>query len=141
MKLINQFFILSIAVLVFLMLFVGCATQKPGETAVKELVRAEMQERVPLSWIDERYLETRNVEISSVEIVEWGNFNKSEKYWPAKIRVVGSAEARTAFQAGYGSSGSRHEFNKIADFRFSKDDYGKWKISTSPLSSQKTLRW
>ena len=114
----------------------GCASQKPSEPAVKKLVREHLHARVPTSWIDKRYAQARNPEISSIEIVKWGNFNKSEKYWALKIKVVGKAEVRTAFQVGYGSTGTIHSFDTIADFRFSKDDYGNWKISASPLNKE-----
>lgn len=73
-------------------------------------------------------MSTRNLNINSVEIVEWGIFNKSLKYWSAKIRVVGSVEAE--YLTGFAQTTfKKKNFDKTENFIFHKDDYGKWKIS------------
>lgn len=72
---------------------------------------------------------TRNLKISSVKVVEWGHFNKSLKYWPAKIRIVGNVEAE--YLTGFAkTTWKKKEFDKTADFIFRKDDYGKWQVSS-----------
>lgn len=127
----RQFFVLSITTLVIPTLFVGCASPKPSKSVVKELIVERLHQNVPLSYTAGEFqtrIGTRNLKISSVEIVEWGNFNKSLKYWPAKIRVTGSVEAK--FITGFAqTTWKKKKFDKTDDFIFRKDDYGKWKIS------------
>lgn len=125
-------FVMSIIFLVTLTLFVGCAPQKPSKSAMKELITERLRQNVPSSYTAGEFktrMATRNLKISSVEIVEWGNFNKTLKYWPAKIKVVGSVEAQ--YLTGFAQvTWKKKEFDETTDFIFRKDDYGKWKIST-----------
>ena len=72
--------------------------------------------------------ETCNLKFNSIDVVEWGKFNESQKYWPARIRVVGSVEVE--YSSGFASTVWRdREYDKINDFKLTKDDYGKWRIS------------
>ena len=95
---------------------------KLSDSEVEALVRARLSYGVPGAWIGSAVSTTKDVRIKSVEIREWGNFNEAQKYWPVKIRVVGSAIAIGIVEMG------RHNFDGTADFKFSKDDYGKWKV-------------
>ncbi|MYF99160.1 hypothetical protein F4212_08505 [Candidatus Poribacteria bacterium] len=127
-----QFWMLSITTLVIPTLFVGCASPKPSKSVVKELIAERLRQNVPLSYTAGEFqtrMATRNLKIHSVKITEWGNFNKSRKYWPAKIRVVGSVDGE--FLTGFAkTTWKKKEFDKTDNFIFYKDDYGKWKIST-----------
>jgi len=107
-----------------LSLFVGCSS-KPSNSEIEEAVKSELQSNIPISWVG-NLMGGRNAKISTVEIKEWGTFNKEQKYWPVKIRVVGSAELNDPF-----NQGKVKQFDKVSEFRFRKDDYGKWKASLS----------
>ena len=118
---------------VSLTLVVGCTSQKPSKSVVKQLVKEKLHKHLPRSYTDRAFdtlrWGTRNLKINSIEIVEWGNFNESQKYWPVKIRIVGSVEAE--YSTGFASSAWKdREFDETTDFIFSKDDFGKWKIGT-----------
>jgi len=84
-------------------LFVGCSStlSKPSDSEVKEMVAAHPDFRL--------------VTVESIEIKEWGNFNKEEKYWPVKIRVVAIIQLPV-------------KMDRIINTRCKKDDYGKWKM-------------
>ena len=129
---IRQLFCFSITTLVILTLFVGCGSPKPSISVVKKLVKEKLDKHVPRSYTaPERAVRwgTRNLQITSIEIVEWGKFNENRKYWPAKVKVVGSVEAE--YQTGFASTTwTLKKFDKIDEFLFYKDDYGKWQIGT-----------
>ena len=129
---IRQLFCFSITTLVILTLFVGCASPKPSVSVVKRLIKDKLSKHVPSSYTaPERAVRwgTRNLQISSIEIVEWGKFNENRKYWPAKVKVVGSVEAE--YQTGFASTTwTLKKFDKIDEFLFYKDDYDKWQIDT-----------
>ena len=122
MRLIKQSLTLSVFIFSILPLFIGCTSQKPSDSVVKELLTEGALKSVPGSWIGSAVSRTKDVRITSVEIREWGNYNKQEQYWAVRIRVVGSAIAIGIVEMG------RHNFDEIADYKISKDDYGKWKI-------------
>jgi len=103
-----------------LLLLIGC-TRKPSDSEIAEAVRARLQNNVPVSWVG-NLMGGRNAIIHSIEIIEWGSFNIDYKYWPAKIRVIGSAKLNDPF-----NQGKTVQFDEAGDFLLSKDDYGKWK--------------
>lgn len=130
--LIRQLFYFSITTLVILILSAGCASPKPSVSVVKKLVKEKLGKHIPSSYTaPERGVRwgTRNLQIRSIEIVEWGKFNENRKYWPAKVKVVGSVEAE--YQTGFAATTwTLKKFDKIDEFLFYKDDYDKWQIDT-----------
>lgn len=62
---------------------------------------------------------TTTTQLDSIKVMEWGNFNKQQKYWPAKIQIKFTGESPFF-------SGKQH-LEDITDLKFKKDDYGKWK--------------
>ncbi len=120
--------ITGIFILVFVIsliaLCIGC-TSKPDTSQVEQAVRIKLKNHVPVSWVG-NMMGGRNAKITSVEVVEWGNYNKDLEYWPVKIRVIGSAELNDPF-----NQGKVKRFDKVSDFKLRKDDYGEWIASLS----------
>lgn len=102
-------------VLVFLTLslIVACSSNKPSNADLKRIVKEQLGHRISGYRIG---FKEESLDIHSIEIKEWGNFNKTQKYWPIKIRVTGE----------YGMFGV--EIDNTLDCKVFKDDYGKWKI-------------
>ena len=124
MKSIRQSLILVVMAFVGLSLFTGCSS-KPSNSEIEGAVKSELQRNIPVSWVG-NLMGGKNAKISTIEIKEWGSFNKEGKYWPVKIRVVGSAELNDPF-----NQGKVKQFDKVSEFRFRKDDYGKWQAGLS----------
>jgi len=124
MKSIRQYLGLVILAFVALSLLSGCSS-KPTNSEIEEAVKSELQSNIPISWVG-NLMGGKNAKISIIEIKAWGSFNKEQKYWPVKIRVVGSAELNDPFNRG-----KVKHFDKVSEFRLYKDDYGKWKASLS----------
>ncbi len=128
MKSVNQTTILSILIFFTLTLLIGCGAPKPSGSVVKKLVEEELSKGVPTSWVKKpgggTVFWTQDTKLKTVKIEEWGKFNKARQYWPAKIRVVGSAKAEVGF-FDYRTL----DFDKVADFLFYQDDFGKWQVS------------
>jgi len=102
-----------------LLLFIGC-NLKPGKSSVESAVQSALQNNIPISWVG-NLMGGKNAKITTVEIVQWGSYNKEQKYWPIRIRVIGSAELKDPFNPG-----KVEKFDKIAEFLLKKDDFGKW---------------
>jgi len=115
---------LAIAMFIGLSVFVGCAP-KPSNSEIAVAVRSELQSDIPVSWVG-NLMGGKNTTLSALEIKEWGTFNREQKYWPIKIRVAGIAELNDPF-----NQGKVARFDKIAEFRFTRDDYGKWRAILS----------
>lgn len=114
-----------VAISIFFMLFlVGC-TPKPSNSQIEEAVKITLKNSIPVSWVG-NLLGGRNASLKVIEVVEFGKFNKKEEYWPVRIRVVGSANLKDPF-----NQGKVEHFDRIAEFKFSQDDYGNWKASLS----------
>ena len=124
MKSIRKSLFLVLIAFISLSLFIGC-TSKPSTSEIEEAVKSELQNNIPVSWVG-NLLGGKNAKISTLEIKEWGSFNKKGEYWPIKIRVVGSAELNDPF-----NQGKVKRFDKVAEFKFRKDDYRKWQASLS----------
>jgi|GEM_PF-2044988 hypothetical protein len=122
MKSLTQAILITAMAVASLTLLAGCAS-RPGNSEIEEAVKASLRDNVPISWVG-NLMGGKNARIGTIEIKERGTFNKDGKYWPVKIRVVGSAELNDPFNQGKVS-----RFDQVAEFRFSKDDYGKWHAS------------
>jgi hypothetical protein len=114
----------AVLVLSSLVLLAACSS-KPSNAEVEAAVSACLQKGVPASWLG-NLLGGKNVKIGKVEIQEWGYFNKQRKYWPVKVRVVGTAQLDIPL-----TDGTAKPFDKVADFHLWKDEYGKWQASLS----------
>ena len=123
MKLVNQTVVLFVWVLTILTLLIGCGPQKPSASVVSKLVEENLRNGVPASWVKARFWATQ-ARIKTVKIEEWGKFNKTRKYWPAKIRVVGTAKAEMGF-----FEFEDRDFDEVAEFVFYQNDFGKWQAS------------
>ncbi|RKU15993.1 hypothetical protein C6501_06050 [Candidatus Poribacteria bacterium] len=125
MKLANQTFVPFVLVLTILTLLIGCGggTQKPSASVISKLVEENLSKGVPASWVEARFWTTQAT-IKKIKIEEWGKFNEARKYWPAKIRVVGTAKAEMGF-----FEFEDRDFDVVAEFIFSQDDFGKWQCS------------
>lgn len=124
MKSIRQFHFRVVMAFVSLSIFIGCSS-KPSNSEIEEAVKSELHSNIPVSWVG-NLMGGKNAKIYTVEIKEWGSFDKEGKYWPVKIRVVGSAELNDPFNRG-----KVKNFDKVSEFRFRKDDNGKWQASLS----------
>ena len=131
MKPANQNLIIPILFFFILTFFIGCSADKPSESVVKQLVVEKLGKNVPIAWVknsdDNAVYGIKDVDIKTVKIEEWGKYNKTRQYWPAKIKVVGSV-------LGIGkvlglTSYTEQDFEGIAEFTFYQDDFGKWKAS------------
>jgi len=121
MKSIKQIVVLFFVAFLSLSLFVGCTPSKPSNSEVEQIVKSTLQRPEKNIWfsLDNSSWHYVDIKINSLEVMEWGSFNKQEKYWPVKIRIEGNAiKAETIY--------NREQFNSIIDFKFMKDDYGKW---------------
>jgi len=79
-------FILLTAVLVL-----SRCSSKPDDALVDKAVQEELSKSVPARWMKAMVV-GGDTKITSVEIVEWGDFNNKVKYWPVKVRVTGSVK-------------------------------------------------
>lgn len=123
MKLVNQTVVLFVLVFAIPTLLIGCSAQKPSASVVKKMVEENLSKGVPASWVNARFW-TTEAKIKTVKIEEWGKFNEARKYWPAKIRVVGTAKAEMGF-----FEFEDRDFDEVAEFLFSQDDFGNWQVS------------
>jgi hypothetical protein len=87
---------------------------------VEKAVREELSKSVPERWMNAMVV-GGDSNITSIKIIEWGDFNSDAKYWPVKVKVTGSAKLRVPF----GKAEVRN-FDEVGEFRFYKDDYEKW---------------
>jgi hypothetical protein len=108
-----------LALFIVLIVLTGCS-DKPGEDIVKQAVQEELSKGVPERWMKAMVV-GGDVNITSMNIVEWGDFNEKGKYWPVKVKILGSATLQTPF----GNAPVR-KFDEVGEFRFFKDDYDKW---------------
>ena len=99
--------------LAMLGLLVGCSPPKrPSEDTVKRLAKQSDKIRV-------RAENVYASKIDKVDILEWGKYNKEEKYFAVKIRVIGN---KRFMGNNYG------RINKVLDCKVYKDDFGDWQI-------------
>ena len=91
----------------------------PTEDIVAQAVRAELKNKVPFSWVNTLGAGS-DAKLKIVQIQKIGIFNEKNNYWPMKIRVAGNAID------GNFVAPKRVSFDKIADFRLYRNDYGDW---------------
>lgn len=127
----------SIVIIFFLALIQIACAQGPSDEESKLLITTKLKQELPPSWVVGTKVEgflgnivsnavkSSNVEVDSIEIKQRGDFNEQEKYWPVKAQVKGSFQRQVAGN----TVDSKTTFDKEANFRFSKDDYDKWKVT------------
>jgi hypothetical protein len=72
--------------------------------------------------------------VTSVKVEERGRYNGDGKYWPVRVRVKGSAKSKlNPFLMLALADATRKEKPQPVEFmeeaRFSKDDFGKWRVA------------
>lgn len=73
-------------------------------------------------------------QVESVEVQERGDYHREGGYWPVRVRIKGAARIKVtnAFQLGVADYQAREKTEGV-DFneegRFSKDDFGNWRVS------------
>ena len=109
----------TMPVLCVLLVCCGCSS-KPSDSIVFSAVTVALEDGVPVSWVG-NLMGGEDPRIASIEIDRWGDYNSDQEYWPVKVHVVGTAALRDPFNRG-----KRVTFDKVADVRLRRDDYGKW---------------
>lgn len=94
---------------------------KPSDQEVEEAVRIYLKREVPISWVG-NLMGGENTEVDLVEVKTTGVYNEQQRYWPMRIRCIGSCRLRDPFNPGRIVT-----FDRVGDFMLYKDDYGKWK--------------
>ena len=106
-------------------LLMGCHS-KPSDSDVEQALRAEFKTASAISWVGTVF-DTKDLEISTIEIKQWGSYNGDEGYWPLKVRVAGSVKQNfVSFDTG---KKTVKKFDHTGDFKLHKDDYGNWKAT------------
>ncbi len=94
---------------------------KPSDQEVEEAVRTYLKREVPISWVG-NLMGGENAEVDLVEVKTTGVYNEQQRYWPMRIRCIGSCRLRDPFNPGRIVT-----FDRVGEFVLYKDDYGKWK--------------
>jgi len=94
---------------------------KPSQSEIKSAIKNHLKFNVPITWAG-NLMGGKNAQLSSIEVIQVGIYNTTQKYWPMKIRCVGICELNDPF-----NQGKRVSFNRVGEFVLYKDDYGKWK--------------
>jgi hypothetical protein len=73
-------------------------------------------------------------EVTAISIEERGTYNSDGKYWPVRVRVKGGTKARLAgllvlTLADAAAKQKAEPLEFVEEARFSKDDFGKWRVS------------
>ena len=109
-----------LALLITGLMITGCSSDKPSKEEVKNAVNAEMQKGVPERWM-KAMVKGIDPNIEKIEISEWGKYNESQKTWPVKVQIVGSATLAIPF-----GRPKNRTFDVVGEFYFHKDDFNKW---------------
>jgi uncharacterized coiled-coil protein SlyX len=94
-------------------------SNKPSDNDIKNTLVEKFRKEVPATWAGS-LMGGKNGVLSSIEILQFGNYNEQLKYWPVKIRVKGICDAEFIMTT------EKRTFDKTGDFKFKQDDYGKW---------------
>lgn len=94
---------------------------KPSGQEVEEAVHAYLKREVPISWVG-NLMGGDNAQVDLVEVKATGVYNEQQRYWPMRIRCIGTCRLRDPF-----NSGRTATFDRIGEFVLYKDDYGEWK--------------
>lgn len=75
-------------------------------------------------------------ELASIQVEQRGPYNSDGKYWPVRVRVKGGVKIKltNAFQLGLLADRAKEKAESVEfveEARFTKDDFGNWKVSYS----------
>lgn len=74
-------------------------------------------------------------QVDSVEVQERGDYHREGAYWPVRVRVKGGVKIKptSVFQLGLGDPAKLkpESLEFVEEARFSKDDFGGWRVSYS----------
>jgi uncharacterized coiled-coil protein SlyX len=93
--------------------------KKPSDDEIKSALVEKFRKDVPATWAGS-LMGGKNGVLSSIEILQIGNYNDQYRYWPMKIRVKGTCDADFIMKT------EKRSFDKTGDFKIKQDDYGKW---------------
>lgn len=84
-------------------------------------------------------------DIAAVEIQQRGRYNATGHYWPVRVRVRGNVKIKATNLLSLGlvtnaPKGSPAGVDFVEEARFSKDDFGNWKVSYNYDASGPTWR-
>lgn len=73
-------------------------------------------------------------DVAAVEIQDRGQYNATGRYWPVRVRVKGRVKLKLTnlFQLGVmadAQNGPPLPVDFAEDARFTKDDYGNWRVT------------
>lgn len=94
--------------------------KKPNEQNVNTAISNYLKKEVPVTWAG-NLLGGSNGVASSITVMQWGNYNEQYKYWPVKVRVIGSCTVENLMGVKENKS-----FDKTGNFKIYVDDYGVW---------------
>lgn len=92
---------------------------KPSDNEIKSALVEKFKKEVPATWAGS-LMGGKNGVLTSIEILQFGNYNDQLKYWPIKIRVKGTCDADFIMTT------EKRSFDKTGEFKFRQNDYGKW---------------
>lgn len=96
----------------------GCSEfQKPSSADVEKAI----YNRLYAHYLNSGRVKAEDLKInlSSIEVLQWGNYNKENKYWPAII----SYKAKVFYNKGLGPNNDSDTNRK---YHFYKNDFGEW---------------
>lgn len=96
---------------------------KPSQDEIKMAVTNHLKHNVPITWAG-NLMGGKNAQLSVIEVLQVGNYNQQQKYWPMRIKCVGRCEMNDMFNQGKWNS-----FDRIGEFILFQDDYGNWKAA------------
>jgi hypothetical protein len=132
-------FYIKLLLVFCLALFQIACSQGPSDEEAKLLITSKLKQDFPANWVVEAKLggvignlvsntvKATNVEISSIEIKQRGDFNEQEKYWPVKAQVKGTFQREIVGN----KVENKISFDREGNFHFAKDDYDSWKVSVA----------
>ncbi len=92
----------------------------PNAQQIQVAVSKSLAGSVPVSWVG-NLMGGSNAKLSTIEVAKVGIYNGKLGYWPMKVHVVGSCALQDPFNPGKTVS-----FDKVGEFKFTRDDYGEW---------------
>ncbi len=95
----------------------------PSKEQLNSAIGRALGSKIPVSWVG-NLMGGRLRSLDDLQVVRIGIYNQDKKYWPMKIRCVGTAALKDPFNQGKQSS-----FNKVGDILLYRDDYGDWQAS------------
>ncbi len=110
-------------VAIFFTISTACASdpQQPNADQINAAVSNALKSEIPVSWVG-NLMGGRLLSLKDLQVVRIGIYNVENKYWPIKIRCVGTATLNDPL-----NKGKKVSFDKVGDFLLYKDDYGDWK--------------